>query len=340
MVHQRAARLALALGLLLAACDQASVVLPTGSGQSEPSGGASAEPTGEPTPPVIGQLLGTWRRSPIVLDDGHVAIFSDACAAKTRTEISEDAANLPTAVVDAQGMAFAIVILADDLSAVACQLDIGPSGNDAVAASIDWFAGDEIASVDGTGISVVSYLHAMDSGRTVALGRIGPEAAKAKIPFDDASVIQAAKDNGWWATWWRGVVPAASFVATDAKDIVIGHATKPPEAVDTGVSVATWWIDPAHAAPTAKSTTIHALVREQACASGQSAEGRVEAPIIKLDAASITVTYRVRGRQGTGQDCQGNPTTPIELTLPEPLGNRTLLDGGSDPPRDASIRAP
>jgi hypothetical protein len=335
----RLARLALALGLLLAACDQASVV-PPASNDAGPSDEASAEPTSEPTPPAIGQLLGTWRRSPIVLDDGHVAIFSDACAAKARTEISEDAANLPTAVVDAQGMAFAIVILADDLSAVACQLDIGPSGNDAVAASINWFAGDEIASVDGTGISVVSYLHGMDGGRTVAFGRIGPDAIKAKISFDDASVIQAANENGWWATWWRGVVPAATFVATDSKDIVIGHAAKPPEAVDTGVSVATWWIDPKQPAPTAKSTTIHALVMEQACASGQSAEGRVEEPIIELGDTSITVTYRVRGRQGTGQDCQGNPTTPIELTLPEPLGNRTLLDGGSDPPRDASIRAP
>jgi hypothetical protein len=320
---------------ILTGCD-ATVPPSAASGAPRPTIDASSGTSAEPTPPVVGQLLGTWRRSPVVLDDGHVAIFSDACAAKARTDISEDAASLPTAVVDAQGMAFAIVILADDLSAVVCHLDIDPSGDAAVASSIDWVAGDEMTAPEGTGLSVVSYLHAMDGGRTVAYGRIGPDAIKAKITFDDASVIQAADENGWWATWWRGVVPAATFVATDSKDIVIGHAERPPEAVDTGVSVAHWWLDPAKPAPTAKSTTIHALVMEQACASGNSAEGRVEEPIIQIDATSITVTYRVRGRQGTEQDCQGNPETPVELTLPEPLGNRQLLDGGSDPPRDAS----
>lgn len=324
---------ALLATLLIAAC--ANSPAPTGGTPSATSPEDSSGP--EPTPPVVGQLLGPWRRSPIVLDDGHVAAFSDACALKARQDLSGDAADLPTAVVDAQGMAFAIVILADDTSAVECLLDLDPSGNAATASSVDWFAGDEIAAVGGTELSVVSYLHAMDGGRSIAFGRIGPDAAKAKVSFDDATVIQAASSAGWWATWWRGNVPAATFAATDAKDIAVGHAEKPPEAVDTGVTTAHWWIDPARPGPTATSTTVHAIVMEEACSSGNSAEGRVEPPIVEIGSAAITVTYRVRGRPGTAQDCQSNKPTPVELVLPELLGDRKLLDGGDDPPRDATV---
>ena len=329
------AALAVAAGLL-AGCDSA---IPT-SGRTSPrvSGLASEEPI--PTDAIVGQLLGTWRRSPIVLDDPHVAIFSDACAARARVDLGAHVADLPTALVDAQGMAFAIVILSDDVGGAVCHLDIGPSGTDAIASTIDWVAGPAISPVERKDMSVVSYLHATDGGRTIAFGRIGPEAVKAKITFDDATVIQAATDNGWWATWWRGAVPAATFVATDSKDIVIGHAEKPPEAVDTGVSMGHWWIDPAKPAPNATSTTIHALVTESTCSNGQPPAGRVEQPIIEITETTITVTFRVRRPQGLSQTCQGAPPAAVELLLPEPVGDRKLLDGGEDPPRDATTRAP
>lgn len=38
-----------------------------------------------------------------------------------------------------------------------------------------------------------------------------------------------------------------------------------------------------------------------------------------------------------GADCPGNPTFPITITLPSPLGDRGLFDGSVVPPRDATI---
>jgi hypothetical protein len=321
---------------LLGACDQSSL-LPssTGSEAPGPTAATSDGPGAEPTPPVVGQLLGPWRRSPIVLDDGHVAIFSDACAAKARETLGDDLANLPTALVDAQGQSFAIVVLADDTDAVECEIDIDASGDGATAVSADRLSQAATAPLDGTSISVASLVRSDDGARTVALGRIGPVPAKAKLGFDDATVVQAAKENGWWATWWMGAVLPATFAATDTKDIVVGSAENPRQEIEARIGPAAWWIDPAKAAPAAKSTVVHALLREQSCASGKSAEGRVEPPTIETSAVSVIATFWVRRLPG-GQDCPSNPPTATELRLPEALGDRRLLDGGTTPPRDAS----
>ncbi len=53
------------------------------------------------------------------------------------------------------------------------------------------------------------------------------------------------------------------------------------------------------------------------------------------DDTTVTVTFAIRQQPGDGQDCQGNRPFPVEITLPEPLGARTLLDGNEDPPRKA-----
>jgi hypothetical protein len=37
-----------------------------------------------------------------------------------------------------------------------------------------------------------------------------------------------------------------------------------------------------------------------------------------------------------GQDCPGNPDFAMVVDLPEPLGGRPLLDGGTFPPSDVT----
>jgi hypothetical protein len=99
---------------------------------------------------------------------------------------------------------------------------------------------------------------------------------------------------------------------------------------------AAWWVDPS-ALPLAPSATrFRAIVVESACASGASPEGRVLDPIVEYGPTSIIVTIEIRRRPG-GHDCQGNPEYPLDLLLVEPIGGRALLDGGVDPPRDATI---
>jgi hypothetical protein len=122
------------------------------------------------------------------------------------------------------------------------------------------------------------------------------------------------------------VVLVASCAATP------GSPTRPPSfAPDAGQ--ADWWVNPADLPLAPTAGTIHGFLREQACASGSSPEGRILGPWIEYRSDAIVVTYRVRVIGGT---CPSNPSYPITISLAENLGSRGLLDGGVDPPRDAS----
>ena len=75
---------------------------------------------------------------------------------------------------------------------------------------------------------------------------------------------------------------------------------------------------------------IHLMIRETACASGASPTTRVLPPILRIDAASVTVLIAISKLPGE-QDCQGINSVPYDLILPEPLGDRALVDGGRVP---------
>lgn len=94
---------------------------------------------------------------------------------------------------------------------------------------------------------------------------------------------------------------------------------------------ATWKLDPALPLPTADTTELHLLVWELTCSSGSPATGRMSAAHVAYATDAVTIAIGVRPKDGV-QTCQGNPGAPVTITLDEPLGNRTLLDGGRFPP--------
>jgi len=85
-------------------------------------------------------------------------------------------------------------------------------------------------------------------------------------------------------------------------------------------------------------TSIDLFVHERACASGQSAEGRVELVALIETSEQVQLWIGVRPRPG-GQDCQGNPPTPFTIKLDQPLGNREIVDVSVVPPRPVNIDA-
>jgi len=111
---------------------------------------------------------------------------------------------------------------------------------------------------------------------------------------------------------------------------VAGCAASPIASPSPGFGPATWALDPAFQSPAANSTELHILVWERACASGSAATGRMSTPLIDYAAGTVTITVEVRGLPGI-QACPGNQATPLAVQLTEPLGDRTLLDGGRDP---------
>lgn len=93
--------------------------------------------------------------------------------------------------------------------------------------------------------------------------------------------------------------------------------------------------------PSPDQTTIDLLVIERACASGQSAEGRVE--LVELEETDDQVRLHIGVRpyepegDATGVTCQGNPPTPFTVELAEPLGDRQVVDVSVVPARALTV---
>lgn len=84
--------------------------------------------------------------------------------------------------------------------------------------------------------------------------------------------------------------------------------------------------------PSPTATSIELLVHERACASGASAEGRIELVALTETAEQVQLRVGVRPREGD-QDCQSNPPTPFAVELNSPLGDREVVDASVVPPR-------
>ena len=79
-----------------------------------------------------------------------------------------------------------------------------------------------------------------------------------------------------------------------------------------------------------ETTEFGVLVTEQACAGGQSSEGRIVGPDVQYHEEAVTISFGARARGGA-QTCPGNPPTLVRVTLREPLGERQILDADGDP---------
>ena len=79
---------------------------------------------------------------------------------------------------------------------------------------------------------------------------------------------------------------------------------------------------------------MHVLVTERECASGQLPGERLQPPQIETSSDEVFVTFFVESMLVTEitVTCQGNPSIQYLLNLGEPLGNRTLKDGGPPSP--------
>lgn len=123
--------------------------------------------------------------------------------------------------------------------------------------------------------------------------------------------------DGTWLLMQAG--PCAPRLVTD-DDLAAADLTLPAE-------------------PAPEATSIEILVHERACASGQSAEGRIEVVDLEETVDQVRLRIGVRPPDG-GQDCQGNPPTPFTIELSEPLGARQIVDASIVPPRVVATERP
>ncbi|HAS12093.1 MAG TPA: hypothetical protein DCS55_16490 [Acidimicrobiaceae bacterium] len=116
-------------------------------------------------------------------------------------------------------------------------------------------------------------------------------------------------------SWVKWVV--AALVLGVAAVVVFG-----PFGTEADPVAAEWEVD-ADADLDPATSTVPILVNERECASGASAEGRIEVTVdYRPDEVAFDVGVRPRGGD---QECPSNPTTPYTVELDEPLGDRSIV---------------
>jgi hypothetical protein len=98
-------------------------------------------------------------------------------------------------------------------------------------------------------------------------------------------------------------------------------------AIRDGNEASDWQLDPSAPSPAAADSKLRVLVTEIHCASGRSAEGRIEPADVFYSDDEVRIVAYVTALPGP-QNCPGNPQTPAVFVLPEPIGERRLVDAG------------
>jgi hypothetical protein len=101
--------------------------------------------------------------------------------------------------------------------------------------------------------------------------------------------------------------------------------------------VASWKLDPSAVSPGPSSTSLQVLVNDSQCAGGRSPEGRLHEPQVRVLSDAIVVTFIAAQLDGF-QTCPSHPAVHRTIRLPEPLGDRQLLDGGTVPAQPPCLR--
>ena len=324
------------VALAVGACDESEST-------DEPS---SPPPTAtaDPSAAAVDLLFGEWRPVSLPVDESLAESMAFACSNPADPDLEAAMQHVPVVLVDARGDGLVSLILADEHVAFECRLMLEKIGSELTSTIIGAptrLDPGAVVPLEDTAITVVGQTRVdEDAGlRTILIGRVGPKAFRVVASFNDESEVTASKDNGWYYAWWPGTIGIGGIASLDNKSLVQSAVDSPADQVEGRVGPAAWWVDPTAPAPEPDATTISALIRERACASGRSPEGRVIAPTIFSSEDAVLVSVFVRQPAGA-QDCPGNPEFPLEITLPEPLGDRRLLDGSELPPRDASVAAP
>lgn len=88
-----------------------------------------------------------------------------------------------------------------------------------------------------------------------------------------------------------------------------------------------WRIDSAAEPLTPASTTVAVLVTERNCVGGQPMGDRLLGPEIVMTESAVLLAFAAEPPPGDAHECPGNPEQPVVVELPEPLGDREVLDG-------------
>jgi hypothetical protein len=136
------------------------------------------------------------------------------------------------------------------------------------------------------------------------------QATIVRITNDTFGVINATMGRNGWV--WAGATAGRPC------DVTI----RLPE----GMGRVSWTLDPAFAPPDPATAELHILATEQACTGASSMGERLLGPQVLESDSAVRIGLAAIPLTGN-QTCPSNPSTPVTISLRQPLGDRAVLDG-------------
>lgn len=96
--------------------------------------------------------------------------------------------------------------------------------------------------------------------------------------------------------------------------------------VPEGLNTVQWRIDPDAPDLEPSSTEVEVILNERECVGGIEIGDRLVGPQIVMTEAQVFLAFATEPPPGDAFTCQGNPDTPYSVELPEPLGDRELVE--------------
>ncbi len=114
------------------------------------------------------------------------------------------------------------------------------------------------------------------------------------------------------------------------QSLVTTNSTVGDDRVGISGSPVVWELDPAFPAPTADATEVHVLATELPCTGGTEMGDRLRDPVVEVGDDVIRITLDAEPLPEGAYTCPLNPAQSTVIVLPEPLGDRRLVDGSAD----------
>lgn len=188
----------------------------------------------------------------------------------------------------------------------------------------------ELAAIDGAAVAhTVDRPSAAALRDAVASGALDIENVDASWWLlgedDDSASYLTRTEDAYFEVAFERVGAGWSPTASGACELSL--------VIDSVHGAARWTWDPAGPRPSRTTTTFGAIVSEVACSTGRSADARLRGPLIVTRADRIEIGFAVAPLEGP-QDCEAADPSLVRIALPEPLGDRVLVDSGIVPPGD------
>lgn len=105
-----------------------------------------------------------------------------------------------------------------------------------------------------------------------------------------------------------------------------------------GRDAITWTLDPDQPQLGPETDTILVDLGPSECSGGKPAAPRLQKPEFREQNGALLMTLWLRPLPPGGYTCEGVIEPPVKIELPEPLGTRPLMDGGTYPPSLEQLR--